>query len=81
MRGVPLPLAVSNAALGKIVRRHLDRHRIAGQDADIVFAHFPRNVRGNDMTVFEFYSKHGVRQSLSDLTLHFDLFFFWHTSQ
>ena len=34
--------AVDDAALGQIVRRHLDGDLVAGEDADVVFAHLSR---------------------------------------
>jgi hypothetical protein len=45
--------AVGDAALGQIVRRHLDKHLVAGQHADTVLAHPARGVRDDLMLVFE----------------------------
>ncbi len=49
--------AVNDAALGKIIRCKLHRNLVAAQDANIVLSHFPRYVRGNDMSVFQLHTK------------------------
>ncbi len=51
---------VGDAPLAEIIGGQLDGDRIAGEDADIVLAHFARDVCGHDMTIFQFHAKHGV---------------------
>ena len=43
--------AVDDAALGEVVGRQFDRHRIAGQDPDVVLAHLARDVGGDHVIV------------------------------
>src|SRR5437660_9590606 len=37
------PIPIGNAAAGEVVGRHLDLDAIAGEDADVVLAHLPRD--------------------------------------
>src|SRR5262245_38540653 len=37
--------AIDDAALGEVVRRHLDRDLVPGEDADVVHAHLATDVR------------------------------------
>ena len=62
--------AVDDAAFGEVVRREFDRHLVTGQNADVILAHFSRNMRGHDVTVLEFYPKSRVGQRLGDDTFH-----------
>lgn len=39
-------------------------------------SHLPGNMREHLMTVFQFYTKHGVWQRFDDLALDFDCLFF-----
>src|SRR5580698_8012780 len=73
-----LAAAVDDAALREVVRRHFDGDRIPGEDADVVLAHFARNMSGHDVAVLELYAESGVGQSLDDLTLHLNRIFFRH---
>ena len=56
--------------------RHFHGDRVPGEDADVVFAHFARDMGGHDMTVLELHAEGGIGQSLDDLTLHLNRIFF-----
>src|ERR1700760_863700 len=73
-----LAAAVDDATLGQVVGSHLYGHRVPGEDADVVLAHFARDVCGHDVTVLELHAECGVGQSLGDLTLHLNGIFFRH---
>src|SRR5258708_6621758 len=45
------PKAIRNAALGKIIGRHLDHHLVAGQHADAVLAHLAGGVGDDHMII------------------------------
>src|SRR6266542_3354172 len=45
--------AISDSALGQIVRRHLDQHLVAGQHADAILAHLAGGVTEDLMAVLE----------------------------
>jgi NhaA family Na+:H+ antiporter len=53
--------AVNDAAFRQIVRRQLDGDGVAFQDADVMFAHLARDVRGHDVAVLELDAKGRVR--------------------
>src|SRR5690349_16528276 len=53
----------------QVVRRQLDRHLVAGQDADVVHAHLPGDVAEHHMAVLELHAKRGVGEVLEDLPL------------
>ena len=52
---------VDDAAFGEIVRRELDGHGVAFQDADVVFTHLARDVCGHHVAVLELDAKGRVR--------------------
>ena len=70
--------AVDDAALGQIVGRHLDGDLVAGEDADVVLAHFPGDVRSHNVPGFELHPERCVRQSLDDFAFHLNRIFFRH---
>src|SRR5262245_53671829 len=70
--------AVDDAALGQIVRRHLDGDLVAGKDANVVLAHLSRDMRSDNVTGLELHPERGVRQSLDDFTFHLNRIFFRH---
>src|ERR1700733_13269290 len=70
--------AVDDAALGQVVGGHFHGDRIAGEDADVVLAHFARNVCSHDVTILELHAEGCIGQSLDDLTLHLNRIFFRH---
>ena len=73
-----LALAEGDASLGEVVRCQFYGYRVASQYADIVFAHFARNMGCDDMPVFQFDAKHGIRQSILHHATHFDMIAFGH---
>jgi len=58
--GVSL-VAIGDAAAGQIVRREVDGDTIALQDANVVLAHFPADVRQHFMSIFELYAESRIR--------------------
>ena len=73
-----LSAAVDDAALGQVVRRHLDGDLVAGEDADVVLAHLSGDVRGHDVTGLQLHAESSVRQSLDDFAFHLNRIFFRH---
>ena len=55
-------LTIRNAAFRQVIRRHFQRHSVAGQDADEMQAHFAADVGKHFMPVLEHDPKHCVRQ-------------------
>ena len=72
-------LPEGDAAFAEVVRGEFHLHFIAGENADVVLAHFPGDVSGNHVTVIEFHAEHGVWQGVDHRTFHFNLFFFRHS--
>src|SRR4029078_13133452 len=56
----------------QVVRRQLDRHLVAREDADVVHPHLSRDVAEHDVAVLQLDAKRGVGQVLEDLALHLD---------
>ena len=75
---VALAGAEGDAPFGKVVWRELNGDAVAGEDADVMFAHLARDVRGHDVTVVELNAEQGIGQGLDDRPLHLDVFFFRH---
>src|SRR5690606_26233074 len=71
--------AVSDAAVGEVVRRQLDGDRVAGEDTDVMLAHLAGDVSGHDMAVLQLDPEHGIGQGLDDFALHLDRLFFCHS--
>src|SRR5262245_66496857 len=69
-----------DAPARQVIRGELDRHLVAGQDADIVHAHLPRDMPQDDVSVFQLHAEGRVGESLHDLPLHLDHVFFGHSS-
>lgn len=65
-----------DSAAGQIVRRHLQRHLIPGQDADEVHPKLSGNMGQDLMLVGQFYLKHGVRKGFNNYALEFNDIFF-----
>ena len=76
-----LLVAVRDPAAIEVVGRQLDLHLVAGKDADVVAPHLSGDVAEDLMVVLELDPEHGVGESLEDLPLHLDLFFFGHCSR
>src|SRR6266571_1402889 len=74
-----LLVAVRYPATVEVVRRELDLHPVAGENADVVAAHLARDVPKYLVVVVELDLEHGVGQGLGDLALHLDLFFLTHS--
>src|SRR5690606_17449677 len=70
--------AVSNAALGQVVRRHLDQNLVAGQHADAILAHAASGVSDDLVIVLELDPERGIGQQFGDHTRKFKDFFLWH---
>src|SRR4051812_17967317 len=73
-----LASAIGDPALREVVRRELDRHGVALQNPDVMLAHLPGNVRGDDMAVRELDAKSRVRQRVHYRAFHLYRFFFGH---
>src|SRR5690554_3695 len=71
-------VAVDDAGLAQIVGRHLERDLVAGQNADVVLAHFSAGVGHYVVTIVEGDAKTGIGQDFGDETAHFDEFFLSH---
>lgn len=78
LRRRPLATSVGNTALGEVVGRELDGNRVAAENANIVFAHFARNMGRYDVPVFQPYAERGVGKGLDDRSFHLNVIFFGH---
>src|SRR4051812_23620970 len=67
-----LLVAVDDAAAGQVVGTELHDHAVLRQDADVVLAHLPRDVRENLVAVLELHPEHRVREGLDDPALDLD---------
>src|SRR5690625_7521175 len=54
--------AIGNATLAQVVGRHFHPNPVAGKNANVVLAHAPGNMGGNDVPVVELDTEHGVGQ-------------------
>ena len=68
--------AINDTAFGQVVRGQFDSHLVTRKNANVIFAHFPRNMGCHNMPVFEFDSKRRIRKSLVNDTFHLNGFFF-----
>ena len=75
-----LDMPEGHATLGQVIRRHLQRDAVARENADAVLAHFSAGVGDELMAVFKRDAITRVGQHFVDLALHFDEFFFGHSS-
>ena len=57
---VKLRFAVGYASAGEIVGGDFDADGVAGDDADVVAAHFTGEVSEDDVALFDFDAEHGV---------------------
>ena len=80
LRGFFLGLAgpVGNPALTEIVGRQLYGHLVAAQNSNIVFSHLAGDMRGHNVSVFQFDAELRIRQVLKNGAFHFDMFLFCH---
>src|SRR5687768_12310692 len=70
-----LAVPVDDPAAREVVRRKLDLHAVARQDADVVLAHLSRDVAEDAMAVVEVDPEHHVRQRLDDRAVELDRVF------
>lgn len=73
-------MAEGDARLGQIVRRHLERHLVAGKDTDVVLPHFSRGVGDQLVAVFEIDAETGIGEHFGNQAFEFKKFFFSHYS-
>src|SRR3954451_3195339 len=69
-------VAVDDTTAREVVRRQLDLHAVARQDADVVPAHLARDVGQHLVVVVESHAEHCVGECFGDLSLELDLLFF-----
>jgi hypothetical protein len=77
--GVRLFVAVSNSALGQIVRRKLERNPVSRHDLDPVSAKPAGHRRQHWHACVEFHCKHSGSKLFDNLAHHFYGIFFWQT--
>src|SRR5574340_176773 len=70
--------AVSDAALGEVVRSEFDGDAVTGENANVMLTHAAGNVGEDHMAVVQLHAESGVRQGLDDFAFHLNVFFFWH---
>ena len=70
----------SDAALCQVIRRQLERHIVASQDADVVLAHLAGGVSHHLVSVVQGHAIARVGQDFLDLAAHLDQFFFGHVA-
>src|SRR2546426_5945494 len=70
--------AIGDAPAREVVRRQLDLHAVARQDADKVHPHLPADVRQHLVSVLELDPEHRVGQRLDHRPLALDRVFFGH---
>ena len=69
--------SINDSAAGEVVVRHLHADSVAGEDSDVVHAHFAADMREDlDIAFFELHSKAGVREVFDDGAFNLDSFFF-----
>src|SRR5919199_292913 len=73
-----LLVPVRDPAAIEVVRRELDLHPVAREDADVVAPHLARDVPEHLVVVVELDAEHRVGKGLRDLPLHLDLLFLRH---
>src|SRR5215210_1181881 len=73
--GSLLLVAVNDPAAREVVRRKLHLDAIAREDADVVLAHLPRDLRENIVADVRLHPEHRARQRLDDLAFDLDFLF------
>jgi hypothetical protein len=71
-------MAEGDAALGQVVGRQFQGHLVAGQDADVVLAHFPARVGDDHVAILQGHAVPRIRQHFVHRSAHFDEFFLGH---
>src|SRR6478609_2656372 len=69
---VALLVAVRDPTPGEVVGGELHLHLVAGEDADVVHAHLPGDVRQHLVAVLQLHPEHGVREGLEDRAFEHD---------
>lgn len=59
-------MTVSDAAFREVIGGHFDLHFVAGENLDVVHAHFAGDVGDDLVSVFQFDAEHGVAEGLDD---------------
>src|SRR5689334_6737643 len=67
-----------DAALAQVIGRHLHRHFVARQDADVVHSHLPGDERMDRVAVLQTHAESRVGQVLQHFALHLDDVFLGH---
>src|SRR5690606_35762405 len=62
----PLFIAIDDSASSQIIRRQLHLDLIARENTDKELPHLSRHVSHHFVTIFKFYSKHGIGQGFYD---------------
>jgi len=69
-------MAERDATLAQVVRRQLQRHLVASQNADVVLAHLASGIGHQRVAVFQRHAKARIGQHFIDFALHLDQVFF-----
>ena len=69
IRGSRSLVSIGDPTSGEVVRGELHLHAVPRQDADVVHAHLPGDVRQHLVAVLEFHPEHGVGQRFDDRPL------------
>src|SRR6266568_7114563 len=72
---------VGDATAGEIVRRHRERHAVAGQDANAETAHLAGQGGEHVMAVLEQHAEHRVGQHVGDHAIHLNRIYFGHDAR
>src|SRR5688500_1240189 len=79
-RRIALLEAISDAALGQVVRGQFDQHFVAGQHADAVLAHLARGVAEDFVAILQLDAEHRIGQQLDHPSAHLEKFFLGHSN-
>src|SRR5690606_33484472 len=79
-RLVASAVPVGDPSLGQVVRRHFHLDLVAGENADVVLAHAPGDVRDDLVAVLQLHPEHGVREGFGDRAFKFNDVVFRHAS-
>jgi len=68
------PMSVDDPRAVEVVRRNLDAHAVAGEDADAEPSHLAGHVAQHLVTIVELHAEHRVGEGFYDLPFELDLF-------
>ena len=57
-----LLVTVSDAAFREVIGGHFNLHLVAGENLDVMHAHFPGDMGDNLVSVLQFDAEHGVAE-------------------